>query len=76
MTETTKRVALFTGTVAHLVDTIQPTLPGQSQDRLASLCNLVPMWPSTWNNGGSADGLPLCKTCELVEGAIQGVERT
>lgn len=69
-TETIKRVSLYTGAVAHLVDTVAPRIPGQTVERAASLCNLVPMWPGAWSNGGSADDLPLCKTCESILGAV------
>lgn len=72
-TETIKRVTLYTGNVAHLIDSVQPRLPGTTEDRMASLCNLVPVWPGVWLNGDTAVDLPLCKTCESVWGSLGGL---
>lgn len=72
LTETIKRVCLYTGNVSHLVDYSAPPMPGRDKGREASLCNLVPIWPGVWYNSGSADELPLCKTCETVQGGMSG----
>jgi hypothetical protein len=65
------RVFIWTGSVAHLIDS-RIILPDEQPGNRTAICGQKPFWPSRWfgNNDeyvGKANSLPLCGRCASVE---------
>lgn len=73
--ENTQRVFLYTGKVAHLIDTRRPLVEDEVDERRAALCKMRPFWPGIWfGREGDKDlakalSLPICNICISVREA-------
>lgn len=63
-----KEVRIYTGSVAHLMDTGAPPVPGVLRAQQPALCNIRPVWPGEWYD--APVDLPLCKNCETAREAM------